>query len=192
MSHFDDPAALTDLLERTARLIQSLLHAEGMPPAQLYALHYLARANRYSRTPTAIGLYLDSTKGTVSQTLNALVRKRLVCKEQNLPDRRSVSLRLTARGEVLLARKPPVNIFDAVAALSPKTRDEIGRNLAALLDAMIAMRGGRAFGQCASCRFFRRGGASEIRGGPHRCGLLEVPLSDSDAVKICVEHQRAA
>jgi len=192
MARFDDPAAVTDLLERVGRLLQSDLHAAGLPPAQWQALRYLADANRFSRTPGAIGRYLDATKGTVSQTIMALARKGLVRKTPDPADRRSVSLRLTARGEALIARHPVSEITAVAAALAPETREALGAGLARLLDGMLARRNGRAFGQCARCRFFQSNASGGARAGPHRCGLLGVALSDDDAARICVEYERAA
>jgi len=192
MKRSHEPAAVTDLLERVARLVQSYLHAEGLPPAQWQAMDYLASANRFSRTPTAIGRYLDATKGTVSQTIMALVRKGLVSKKPDPADRRSVSLRLTARGEALLARHPLTEITAVVAALPSDARHALGAGLARLLDEMLAKRSGRAFGQCASCRFFQSNASPGAQGGPHRCRLLDVALSDDDAAKICVEYEHAA
>jgi DNA-binding MarR family transcriptional regulator len=176
-----------DLIERLGRLLHSELYAEGMPPVQWQALRYLARANRFSCTPTALGLYLGVTKGTVSQTVNALVRKKLVRKDPDPSDRRSLSLALTARGRMLLVRHPAQAVAQALAALPTATREALGDGLSRLLDAMLMRRGGRMFGQCATCRFFRCDAA-----GAHRCSLLDVPLSEADSEKICVEFERAA
>jgi DNA-binding MarR family transcriptional regulator len=183
---------LADLVERLGRLAQGERYAEGLPPVQWQALGYLARANRFSRHPTALGLYLGATKGTVSQTVMALVRKGLVRKEADPADRRAVTLDLTARGRALLARRPAGALADALAELPAPARARLARTLAQVLEAMLARRQGRMFGQCAGCRFFRRGGARAQAAGPHRCGLLDVPLSDDDAEKICVEFERAA
>jgi DNA-binding MarR family transcriptional regulator len=192
MMRDDDPARAAALLERIGRLLQSALHAGGMPPAQWHTLHYLANANRFSRTPTAIGQYLGATKGTVSQTIIALVRKGLVAKRPDPTDRRSVSLRLTARGETVLARHPMAQVIAAMGALPTSTRRDLCAGLAELLAVMLARQGGRPFGQCAHCRYFQRDGARGAPGGSHRCGLLDVPLSDEDSAKICVEYEPAA
>jgi DNA-binding MarR family transcriptional regulator len=188
MASADDPAVVADLLERIGRLLQNELYAGGLPPAQWQVLLFLANANRFSRTPGAVGLYLGATKGTVSQTVMALARKGLVSKRQDRADRRSVSLRLTARGEALLARHPLTEILQAISGLPCGTRAALGEGLARLLAVILARRGGRMFGQCAHCRFFRAGSVQEAS----RCGLLNVELSDDDAAKICVEYEPAA
>ncbi len=183
---------LLALLERTSRLIQGSLHAKNLAPAQWLALQYLARANRFSRTPTAVGLYLEATKGTVSQTLIALVRKGLVRKECDRTDRRSVSLQLTGRGKTALSRDPLSDLSAAAAALPRQTQDSLNRGLADLLKVMLARTGGHSFGQCSTCRYFQRNREPDDQRRPHQCGLLKVALSDDDGSKICVEHQYAA
>lgn len=183
-----DHTSLPALLERIGRLMQGAMHSEGLPPAQWHALHYLGRANRFSRTPTALRLYLDATKGTVSQTLMALARKGLVRKERSRADRRSVSLQLTARGAAILARGPQAGLSTAVAMLAPRTRDDLSRGLADLLRLLLAQRHGQAFGICSTCRHFRRATATGGLPAAHHCGLLDVPLRDEDATRICVEH----
>src|SRR3546814_13923422 len=57
------------LLDRLSRLTRELQFVDGLNPAQWEALRFLATANKYSRSPTALAEYLGATKGTVSQTL---------------------------------------------------------------------------------------------------------------------------
>ena len=61
-------------LERLTRLMRAGEHEGGLNPAQWEALRYLARANRFSRTPAALADFLGTTRGTVSQTVIALER----------------------------------------------------------------------------------------------------------------------
>jgi len=73
---------LFDLSERLgtltrARLRQSGL-AHGLQAIHLQVLMYLAQANRLSNTPQGTTEYLGLTKGTVSQSILVLARKRLI------------------------------------------------------------------------------------------------------------------
>ena len=90
-----EAARLVDRLERLARLDAT---PDPLNAAQWEALRYLARANRYSRTPAAVADYLASTRGTVSRTLAALEDKGYLQREDNPRDGRSVDFALTARG----------------------------------------------------------------------------------------------
>ena len=177
------------LLERLARVIQNEAHAHGLKPTQWEALRYLARANRFSRTPSGLTAYLGMTKGTVSQTLNALERKGLVAKHVDPADRRQVRIDLTAAGARVLKQDPIDALSRAASDLSDRDRRGLGQALEALLAHTLRRRGGRPFGQCRSCRHFR---ADDPAGAPHRCGLLDVPLSADDGGRICVEQETAA
>lgn len=175
------------LLERLSRVMQNEAHAGGLKPAQWEALRYLARANRFSRTPSALTAYLGVTKGTVSQTLNALEKKGLIAKKTEPADRRQLRIDLTAKGLRLLDSDPVDAMLRSAAALPARERRELTQSLESLLTETLRRRGGRPFGLCKTCRYFR---PKHAEGAPHRCGLLEVPLSAQDSELICVEQER--
>lgn len=175
-----------DLIERLGAVLRAEGRAvgkeRGLQPVHLQALAYLARCNRYSDTPAALGEYLGVTKGTASQTLNVLEREGLLDKQHDPDDGRQVRLRLTRSGRrVIECLVPPPR-------LRPVLNDggETERVLEDLLVRVQRARGGRTFGACHSCRFFLRGSA-----GTHHCGLTQEPLSDVDSNLICREHEVA-
>lgn len=176
------------LLERLARVLQNEAHSEGLKPTQWEALRYLGRANRFSRTPSGVTAYLGMTKGTVSQTLNALERKGLVAKRSDPQDRRQVALALTAKGRRLLARDPIDALLRGAVKLSAEQRQSLAQSLQQLLTETLRHRGGRPFGLCRTCRHFSAG---DPAGSPHRCRLLEVPLTEEDGGLICAEQEAA-
>ena len=180
------PDDIPVLLERLSRILQNEAHAGGLKPTQWEALRYLSRANRFSRSPSAVTAYLGVTKGTVSQTLNALVRKGLVRKEADPGDRRNLTIEVTPAGRELLARDPVEALLTSAAKLGAAERRTLSDGLEALLGEALRRRGGRPFGLCRSCRFFQK----RAKGGtPHRCGLLGVPLTGEDSRRICIEQE---
>ena len=98
-------------------------------------------------------------------------------------------LELTDAGRALLRRDPLETMLEAAAALSVAERKALAEGLEGLLRHALRRRGGRPFGQCATCRFFRRNAPD---GAPHRCGLLDEPLSVPDSERICLEHETPA
>lgn len=174
------------LLERLGRLLQNDAHREGLKPTQWEALRFLGRANRFSRSPGAVTAYLGMTKGTVSQTLAALERKGLVRKVAVPADRRNLRLELTRTGKALLKRDPLVDLETAARRLTAGQRADLEAGLSKLLAEALGQRGGRPFGACKTCRYFRRDAED---GRPHRCGLLDEPLSKSDSELVCVEQE---
>ncbi len=181
--------AATALLERLSRLIHNDAHAGGLKPTQWEALRFLARANRVSRSPGALTGFLGVTKGTVSQTLQALERKGLIEKTTAEGDRRGVKLDLTPAGRAMLCEDPLTDLDASLAAMPTEARDALCASLETLIMDMLARRGGRAFGACRTCRHFRR---EHKRGAPHFCGLLDAPLSREDVELICIEQEAAA
>ena len=135
-----EAARLVDRLERLARLDAT---PDPLNAAQWEALRYLARANRYSRTPAAVADYLASTRGTVSRTLAALEDKGYLQREDNPRDGRSVDFALTARGRKAAQRDPLLAMAaDMDASLGAEVA-RLRRLLQRSLHGSIARNGGR-------------------------------------------------
>lgn len=177
----------SETLLRLARLLTSLEHADGLKPVQWEAMRFLARANRFSNTPTALSQFLVSTKGTVSQTLNALARKGLIAKRADTRSARVVRLELTAAGLALLERDPLHQLAEAAAGWPSQERARLDQALADLLRSTQKRNGFKTFGVCRTCRHFRAGAS-----GGAFCGLLAEPLSRADTEAICHEHASPA
>jgi DNA-binding MarR family transcriptional regulator len=175
------------LIERLGRLMRAGDHATGLNPAQAEALRYLARANRFSRTPAALAEYLGSTRGTVSQTLMSLEAKGLIERQPNARDGRSVVFALTKAGSDFLIASPARGLAMAIdqAGIAP----DLAEHLEAGLRALITSSGGRAFGACHTCHHFRRDHHSGAI--PHHCALLDEALSETDQALICAEQTPA-
>ena len=187
----EDGLAVANLLERISQQIRSDEQVGELNPAQWAALRYLARANRFSRNPIALSRYLGTTRGTTSQTLIALERKGYVSRKPSARDKRSVDLELTKQGRQKLAQDP----ISQLAEVSEQTLGADSSSARALLSRLLAglieRNEGRMFGQCRTCRYFRpQQGLSKT--APHRCGLLDIDLSDDDSERICVEHELPA
>jgi DNA-binding MarR family transcriptional regulator len=180
----DDPYAL---LERLGHLLRHDLRAAGaaddLEPVHLQALDYLARANRYSDTPAAVGEYLGLSKGNVSQRLLALERAGLVARESDARDGRVSHLAPTAAGHARLRQAvPPPAWRDALASLGAGEGGALAASLRALLMALQRQRGGRSFGVCHSCRHFLK------ERGQARCGLTGEVLQAPQTLRLCREH----
>ena len=174
-------------LERLARLIRQAGHAKGLHPVQWEALRYLMRANQFSNSPGALAKYMGATKGTVSQTIQSLVKKGLVVKGARSADSRSVALQLTEQGEKLLSDDPLQGVQNAISALTNKTRKRFSKGVLEVLEAEYVRQNEPSFGSCKSCRFYRDGGASDS----DTCIKFTVDLKSSDLKLICVEHVAA-
>ena len=184
-----DPfSEITVLVERLTRIVQNDAFAEDLKPTQWDTLRYLSKANRFSCNPTALTAYLGVTKGTVSQSINALERKGLLKKKSVASDKRSVNLALTAKGIKLLKNDPLNEISIAASKMSKSQRKNLQSSLKILLINTLDERQQKPFGACKTCKHFQN---NSLEGSPHRCGLLEVSLSTDDSEKICFEQKFA-
>ncbi len=176
------------LIERLARIVQNDSFVDDLKPTQWEALRYLSKANRFSCNPTALTAYLGVTKGTVSQTINALERKGLLKKKAIASDKRLVNLSLTARANNLLKNDPLSEITIAASKMSVAQQTDLKMGLKNLLVQTLDERQRKPFGACKTCTYFQK---NSTDGSPHRCQLLEVPLSEDDSEKICFEQKLA-
>lgn len=177
------------LIDRLDRLVRSDEIGHGLNPAQWEALRYLARANRFSRTPAALAFYLGSTRGTVSQTLISLETKGYVERTQSIRDKRSVDLALTTQGRILLEGDPLVLLASDIAGSRTADIEAAVAMLREALASAIARNGGKPFGVCRTCRYFES--TNGAAGGYARCSLLDEALSENDAADICAEQEPA-
>lgn len=177
------------LIERLGRLMRAAEHESGLNPAQWECLRYLARCNRFSNSPTALTEYLAATKGTISQTLNALERKGLITKHKRPKERRSVVLALTQQGWDMLGQDPWWRLARHEARLAPDTRDGLRTGLRQFVLAELQHNKHKTFGICTSCHHFEAANRQESPTASHHCRLLKIVLNDNEAKQVCVHHE---
>ena len=162
------------LIDRLARLNAADVWMQELNPTQVEALSYLARANRFSRSPSHVADYLGSTRGTVSQTLKALTRKGLIAQEAHAKDKRSIQYGVTPAGDAILTR--PNALEDGILTTD---LEALNTALTQILQNLLAKNGGRSFGLCRTCKHHDPTGF---------CQLLKVDLTPIEADQICHEH----
>lgn len=187
MSHASLAAEVAQLIDRLDRLTRSGEAEHGLNPVQWEALRYLARANRFSRTPASLADYLGSTRGTVSQSLISLEEKGLVARTQSARDKRSVDLDLTGRGRTALGADPLTHLAADIAASRSVDLEAVVGLLRETLARAIKRNSGKPFGVCRTCRHFQRTPTAATSYA--RCTLLDEPLSKDDSAAICAEQE---
>ncbi len=171
------------LINRLARIDTAGGWIGDLNPTQKAALEYLSAANQFSRSPSHVAEYLGTTRGTMSQTLKALVRKGYVTERRQETDQRSICYALTEAG--VAALKEPNPIAKAIGALPPDVREDLESGLLQSLRLALAANGGRAFGRCRTCTYHD----SSFPNG--FCTLLGLALEAGEKDKICIEHKEA-
>jgi DNA-binding MarR family transcriptional regulator len=144
---------LAGLLSHLGRAGEPERPYDGLTPAQLSALRYLARANPMSRTASALAAYQATTRGTVSQTVKALVRAGYLERTPLPSDRRSVRLDLTSAGWAALLGAPDDRLVVALARLPEAQRRSLAQVAIRLNGELAEMDADSGFGTCPSCRY---------------------------------------
>lgn len=173
---------LADLLVHVARLAQNTAQTD-LTAAQWTALRYFARANRFSRTPSAFSDFHATTRGTASQTVKSLVALGLLAREAHDGDARSTLIKVTQAGHDMLQRDPMGDLRQVLARLP----DEDQHRLASVLNRAIAdlaeQRATPMFGTCADCTHCDTGRA------PAYCHCTQSSLSLPDMAALCVDFR---
>jgi DNA-binding MarR family transcriptional regulator len=175
-----DDTELHDRLDRLVRLHAAGSRSDALNPTQAAALRYLARANRFSRSPSQVADYLAATRGTVSQTLKSLARKGLIDETPSPGDGRSVSYALTRTGAEALTGD--TELLAALKDIDEAARRGLAEGTTALLRRMVARTGNRGFGLCRRCRHHR------VDGDRRHCALLGLALATPEADQLCHEY----
>jgi DNA-binding MarR family transcriptional regulator len=173
-----------ELLLQAGRLVQAEAYDGELSPAQWMALRYFARANSFSRNPSAFAEFQATTRGTASQAIKALEGRRYLVRQRSSEDGRSVSLRLTTKGRKALARDPFEVLVRAVDALGARERTSMHHALHRVLTTVAATGTYRRFGVCQDCCNLTSANPSSPV-----CRLLGVPIQPSDADLLCVHFQ---
>lgn len=184
-------ARIAELVDRLGRMAHGLQYVAGLNPAQWEALRFIARANRYSRSPGAIARYLGTTRGTVSQTLIALETKGYIRRLRCDADRRALTVDLTDTGRALIENDPLCLVLRAADALDYEAQSQLADGLDGLVRAVQTAKGMPEFGPCLNCIHFRPSNENAGAESCH-CALTDEPIPAGETAKICVEFEAAA
>lgn len=182
------PETLAGLLSHLGRAGEPDGACDGLTGAQLSALRYLARANPMSRTASALAAYQATTRGTVSQTVKALVRAGYVTRTPCDTDRRTVRLDLTEAGWAKLAQAPGDRLVAALAQLPADKRAALAEAAMSLNGALSAQDPDSGFGTCQTCRYLSCADGAD--GG--YCCQSGCALGAGDFDCLCVSYQPRA
>jgi DNA-binding MarR family transcriptional regulator len=181
-----------ELLVQVGRLVQAEGYDGELSPAQWMALRFFARANLFSRNPSAFAEFQATTRGTATQTIKSLEAGGYLVRQPSKADKRSVSLRLTSRGKKTLARDPFEVLVRVVDSLDAKERTAMRRALRQVVSSLATNGAHREIGVCQDCTYF--GGEiwrnlTTTSPSATECALLRVPIQPEDAGLLCVHFQ---
>jgi DNA-binding MarR family transcriptional regulator len=181
-----------ELLLLVGRLVQTEGYHGELSPAQWMALRFFARANSFSRTPSAFAEFQATTRGTASQAIKALEAGGYLARQRSQADGRSVTVRLTDKGNEVIARDPFEVLVRAVDSLDAEEQTAMHDALHQVLTTVAASGAHRHFGVCQDCAYL--GGetccsSTSGTGSALECRLFRVPIEPEDARLLCVHFE---
>ncbi|WP_439408677.1 MarR family winged helix-turn-helix transcriptional regulator [Bradyrhizobium sp. DASA03076] len=183
-----------ELLGQVARILWFEGTKHGMRDREWMALRFLFRANRFSRTPSALASYVGTTRGTASFIIGELERLGYVERTRSSKDKRSVMLSVTQQGKKFLARDPVNGLVDAFAVLDDDSKLRFRDTLRHVLDQADAAEQRHHTDICKRCIFLREDRtASENKSTVEfTCRLFRAPIAEAEIELLCTsfEHHR--
>lgn len=178
--------AMAESIVHLGHIAQGDGFVAGHTPAQWTALRYFARANRFSRTPSAFAEFHGTTRGTASQTTKSLVAQGYLVRTRSQADGRSARLDLTDKAKAILADDPFEALVQAAGALTPSARGQLANALERMLGHIARQRCKRPFGMCTCCEHLQGDGGSREGKPPYLCGFVGEPLAEAEIQELCI------
>jgi DNA-binding MarR family transcriptional regulator len=164
----------------------------GLSPIQLQLLLRLAVDPPERRRPGVLAREFDVSPASLSDSLAALERKRLIERRRLHGDRRGFSLTLSPSGRRLARQSQALAepVEQAVGQLPAEQQLALLQSLYALIAELQHAGVVTVARMCITCRHFR----PDVHSGPqpHHCALLDMPLAARSLRIDCPEHERAA
>jgi len=162
----------------------------GVTPTQGQALGLLREAPEGMRLG-ALAALLAVSAPTASDAVNSLVAKGFAAKERG-PDKRSIAIRLTDKGEALADRAAewPDFLARAVEALEPEEQAGLLRALVKLIRRLQESGDIPPQRMCVTCRYFRPYAHTDPL-NPHHCAYVDAPFGDRHLRLNCREQEEA-
>jgi len=181
-----DSRAIAELVLQLGRIASGEALVEGLTPVQWAGLRYFARANRFSRTPSAFAAFHGTTRGTASQTIKNLEAQGYLTRMRSETDRRSVHLVLTEKARAILENDLFESLVRAADTLPPGVHGQFANALQRMVGQVALERGIPTFGSCASCTHLEGDDCSRQRQESYVCGFSSEPLLLEELDGVCI------
>lgn len=183
-----------ELLGQMARILWFEGARHGLRDREWMALRFLSRANRFSRTPSALASYVGTTRGTASFIIGELERLGYLERKRSATDKRSVMLSVTQQGKKFLVRDPISVLLEAIAVLDDETKVRFRDTLRHVLDQADAAEQRHHTDVCKRCIFLRedRTATDGKTTAEFSCRLFRAPIAEAEIDLLCTsfEHHR--
>jgi DNA-binding MarR family transcriptional regulator len=131
------PEAAAEIMEKISQISYSMGFSGGLRPAQWNALRYFGKSEDSVRTVGHFARYNMTTPSSASQTINAMVARKILERAPVSGDRRTYRIDLTDAGRELLANDPIHHLIEAIAEMPKERRFDFAEHLEFLLLKML-------------------------------------------------------
>jgi DNA-binding MarR family transcriptional regulator len=176
-------------LERISESFRVMLWNEGkdvnISPIQVQMLTYIAHFQTSECTVTAMSVYFNMTKATISDALKTLELKELVKRKVNPNDTRSYQIQLTRTGKSMAKKvegfaQPMLNVVREIP---------VDKQAHLLFNSMTVMQGLTDAGilneqrMCLNCNHY------EVKSKIHLCRAKKQKMQTADLLLECAEFE---
>ncbi|MFT5774465.1 MarR family winged helix-turn-helix transcriptional regulator [Hyphomonas sp.] len=181
-----DSRVIAELVVHLGRIASGDGLVEGLTPGQWAVLRYVARANRFSRTPSAFAAFHGTTRGTASQAIKSLVTQGYLLQTRSETDGRSVRLDLADTAKTMLTKDPLEALVRAADALPPGVRSQFSNGIQRMLGLLASETGKPSFGTCENCAHLKGDGCWQEGLAPYACGFVKEALIEEELKDLCI------
>lgn len=153
----------------------------------------LLLSNKQAMRVRELAIELGVSQPTVTDSISALLDKRLVIKMPDPNDGRANILKLTAAGKALVNKRPvqTANIQQAVCNLGASAQIELMVLLTATIRALQETGAVAPQRQCITCKYFRPYSHKQAD-KPHHCAFVDAAFGNAELRFQCGDHEAAA
>ena len=177
---------IAELILHLGRIASGEGPVNGLTPAQWNVLRFFARANRFSRTPSAFAAFHGTTRGTASQMIKNVETQGYLTRMRSEADGRSARLDLTDKAKAILGNDLFEVLVRAADTLPPGVRGHFAHSLQRMLGQVASERGKPPFGTCASCQHLEGDDRCPDGQAPYACGFTGEPLLLEELDELCI------
>jgi len=187
---------IADGLDKLAKVIRQQAWGEawgrGLTPTQGQVLLSLIHHPEKRKTLPEIAADLCVSKVTACLTIQVLVRKRLVRKEQRKRVLDKLYVKLTPKGEEAASQASQWTglLVPIIQTLPPAQQVDLHRALVRLIVTLQERKEIAVSQMCVTCSHFRAN-VHDNPAAPHHCELVGQPFGDGQIRLNCQEHQKA-
>ena len=178
-------------LERISEAFRVLLWNEGkvhgLSPIQIQVLIFLKYHSQEKCKVSYLADEFNMTRATISDTVKALLKKKLITKEPEPDDARSFTIHLTTRGASVAEETEQFTreILIAVENMNPESKALLFSGLTDIIHHLNKAGIITVQRMCQTCLYYRK----NHMGAEHFCELLNKKLESTELRLDCPEHE---